>query len=149
MLRDQRERGQRSVRRVEVLLGLLSDEDERTGRARGRALSPCSRFPTAAGRAGWHPGNPRPLCFVAAAFLQAAKMRLHDLLKKQEDSYLFNIKQWVVREASNPDALQEAGTFRYREEPPGRAAVCVWGGTGLPCTCPLPHEVRAPRPVFH
>ncbi|KAF6297909.1 hypothetical protein mRhiFer1_000154 [Rhinolophus ferrumequinum] len=78
MLRDQHERGQRSVRRVELLLGLLSDEDER-----------------------------------AAAFLQAAKMRLHDLLKKQEDSYLFNVKQWVVREASNPDALQEAGTFRH------------------------------------
>lgn len=38
-------------------------------------------------------------------------MRLHDLLKTQEDQ-VYSMKQWVVREASNPDALQEAGTFR-------------------------------------
>lgn len=32
MLRDQHERCQRSVRRVELLLGLLTEEDERAGR---------------------------------------------------------------------------------------------------------------------
>uniref|UniRef100_A0A8C0I728 E3 ubiquitin-protein ligase RNF213 n=1 Tax=Balaenoptera musculus TaxID=9771 RepID=A0A8C0I728_BALMU len=47
-----------------------------------------------------------------AAFLRVAKMRLYVLLKKQEENYIYNVKDWVVREASNQDALQEAGTFR-------------------------------------
>uniref|UniRef100_A0A4W2FDE0 E3 ubiquitin-protein ligase RNF213-like n=1 Tax=Bos indicus x Bos taurus TaxID=30522 RepID=A0A4W2FDE0_BOBOX len=47
-----------------------------------------------------------------ATFLRAAKMRLYDLLKKQEENSVYNVKDWVVREAFNQDALQEAGTFR-------------------------------------
>lgn len=48
-------------------------------------------------------------------------MRLYVLLKKQEESSPFSVGEWVVREASNQDALQEAGTFRYRQAPGGRA----------------------------
>uniref|UniRef100_A0A4X1UID3 E3 ubiquitin-protein ligase RNF213 n=1 Tax=Sus scrofa TaxID=9823 RepID=A0A4X1UID3_PIG len=48
-----------------------------------------------------------------AAFLAVAKMRLYVLLKKQEESSPFSVGEWVVREASNQDALQEAGTFRH------------------------------------
>ncbi|XP_053426621.1 E3 ubiquitin-protein ligase RNF213 isoform X2 [Nycticebus coucang] len=47
-----------------------------------------------------------------ASFLQVSKMRLHDLLKKQEENHPHSLMGWVVREASNQDALQEAGTFR-------------------------------------
>nr|XP_012041858.2 E3 ubiquitin-protein ligase RNF213 isoform X3 [Ovis aries] len=45
-------------------------------------------------------------------FLLVAKMRLYVLLMKQEENAICNVKDWVVREASNQDALQEAGTFR-------------------------------------
>uniref|UniRef100_A0A2K6UDD8 E3 ubiquitin-protein ligase RNF213 n=1 Tax=Saimiri boliviensis boliviensis TaxID=39432 RepID=A0A2K6UDD8_SAIBB len=48
-----------------------------------------------------------------ARFLQVSKMRLNVLLKKQEDSQFQLLKEWVAREASNQDALQEAGTFRH------------------------------------
>uniref|UniRef100_A0A8C4L8F9 E3 ubiquitin-protein ligase RNF213 n=1 Tax=Equus asinus asinus TaxID=83772 RepID=A0A8C4L8F9_EQUAS len=78
MLRDQNECSQRSVRRVEILLSLLNEDDR-----------------------------------CRAAFLRVAKMRLYVLLKKQEENYLHNMKEWVEREASNQDALQEAGTFRH------------------------------------
>ncbi|KAJ1072081.1 hypothetical protein K5549_013948 [Capra hircus] len=47
-----------------------------------------------------------------ATFLLVAKMRLYVLLMKQEENAICNVKDWVVREASNQDALQEAGTFR-------------------------------------
>ncbi|XP_039082113.1 E3 ubiquitin-protein ligase RNF213 isoform X2 [Hyaena hyaena] len=77
MLRDQDGR-QRSVRRVEVLLSLLDDDDQ-----------------------------------VKAAFLRVCRARLYALLKQQEDQCLFNTKAWVTREATNQDALQEAGTFRH------------------------------------
>lgn len=177
MLRDQHERCQRNVRRVELLLGLLTEEDDCKGEGpRGRApaqadaagtSAPASsfaldlawpkkgRFPSrwTGGRGGARSParGVRELtspCFVAATFLQVAKMRLHDLLQKQEESHMLNIKQWVVREASNPDALQEAGTFRYRDQshPEGLPRGAV---TGLPCTCPPgPAEVRAPGPFF-
>ncbi|XP_058417797.1 E3 ubiquitin-protein ligase RNF213 isoform X3 [Diceros bicornis minor] len=48
-----------------------------------------------------------------ATFLRVSKMRLYVLLRKQEENYLHNMKEWVVREALNQDALQEAGTFRH------------------------------------
>ena len=51
-----------------------------------------------------------------ATFLLVAKMRLYVLLMKQEENSICSVKDWVVREASNRDALQEAGTFRYRQE---------------------------------
>ncbi|XP_010854827.1 PREDICTED: E3 ubiquitin-protein ligase RNF213 [Bison bison bison] len=47
-----------------------------------------------------------------ATFLLVAKMRLYVLLMKQEENAVCNVKDWVMREASNQDALQEAGTFR-------------------------------------
>lgn len=51
-----------------------------------------------------------PCCF-AASFLKITKARLSSLLKKQEENS-FHPKNWVLREASNLNALQEAGTFR-------------------------------------
>lgn len=70
--------------------------------------------------------NAHLLCFSTATFLLVAKMRLYVLLMKQEENAICNVKDWVVREASNQDALQEAGTFRYCQErkPRGR------GGAG-------------------
>ncbi|XP_066090745.1 E3 ubiquitin-protein ligase RNF213 [Saccopteryx bilineata] len=78
LLRDLGTPRQRNVRRVEILLSLLSED--------------------------WEPG---------VAFLWVTKMRLHDLLTQQEQSCMSHRKEWVVQEASNPDALQEAGTFRH------------------------------------
>ncbi|XP_011226480.2 E3 ubiquitin-protein ligase RNF213 isoform X2 [Ailuropoda melanoleuca] len=77
MLRDQEEGRPRSMRRVEILLSLLNEDDAEK-----------------------------------AAFLQACKARLCALLEQQEENCFFNVKEWVSREASNQDALQEAGTFR-------------------------------------
>ncbi|KAF6091974.1 hypothetical protein HJG60_000149 [Phyllostomus discolor] len=77
LLQDPSERSQRNMRRVEILLGLLSEDDEHK-----------------------------------AAFSREAKRRLHDLLRKQE-SFMLAKERWVQEEASNPDALQEAGTFRH------------------------------------
>ncbi|KAM8784464.1 LOW QUALITY PROTEIN: E3 ubiquitin-protein ligase RNF213 [Rhynchonycteris naso] len=73
LLHDLGRRSQRNMRWVEILLGLLSEDDE-----------------------------PR------AAFLRVTKMHLHDLLTQQEQSYMSHRKEWVMQEASNPDALQEA-----------------------------------------
>ncbi|XP_078510203.1 E3 ubiquitin-protein ligase RNF213 isoform X2 [Lissotriton helveticus] len=77
MLRDENEAPTRSTRRIEILLRLLSNEDE-----------------------------------LRADFLELMKNRLYDLLNKQEETAL-NASEWVVNEASNPDALHEAGTFRH------------------------------------
>uniref|UniRef100_A0ABM5FN25 E3 ubiquitin-protein ligase RNF213 isoform X1 n=1 Tax=Pogona vitticeps TaxID=103695 RepID=A0ABM5FN25_9SAUR len=48
---------------------------------------------------------------MKASFLKIVKSRLLNLLKKQEDNS-YNMKEWVLREALNLNALQEAGTFR-------------------------------------
>ncbi|XP_075025423.1 E3 ubiquitin-protein ligase RNF213 isoform X2 [Calonectris borealis] len=77
MLRDQNEDLSRSRKRIKILLGLLSKEDD-----------------------------------LKASFLKITKARLSNLLKKQEENSL-NPKNWVLREASNLSALQEAGTFRH------------------------------------
>ncbi|KAM6344814.1 E3 ubiquitin-protein ligase RNF213 isoform 2-T4 [Alca torda] len=77
MLRDQNEDLSRSTRRIKILLGLLSKEDD-----------------------------------LKASFLKITKARLSNLLKKQEENSL-HPKNWVLREASNLSALQEAGTFRH------------------------------------
>lgn len=77
MLRDQVESGLRSTRRVEILLALLSDNDEITGE-----------------------------------FLQVVKRHLHSLLVTH-DGNTFSSSNWVFKEASNIDALQEGGTFRH------------------------------------
>ncbi|XP_022072402.1 E3 ubiquitin-protein ligase rnf213-alpha [Acanthochromis polyacanthus] len=79
MLRDQVESGFRSTQRVEILLTLLSDNDE-----------------------------------IAGEFLQIVKKHLHSLLVTHEGNTLSSIKSnWVLKEASNIDALQEGGTFRH------------------------------------
>ncbi|XP_061866845.1 E3 ubiquitin-protein ligase RNF213 isoform X2 [Colius striatus] len=49
---------------------------------------------------------------LKASFLKVTKDRLASLLKKQEERS-FHPKNWVLREASNLSALQEAGTFRH------------------------------------
>uniref|UniRef100_A0A672UQ88 Uncharacterized protein n=1 Tax=Strigops habroptila TaxID=2489341 RepID=A0A672UQ88_STRHB len=49
---------------------------------------------------------------LKASFLKITKARLANLLKKQEENSL-DPKNWVLREASNLSALQEAGTFRH------------------------------------
>ncbi|KAA8582604.1 hypothetical protein FQN60_003825 [Etheostoma spectabile] len=79
MLRDQVESGLRSTRRVEMLLTLLSDNDE-----------------------------------VKGEFLQTVKRHLHSLLVTNDGNTFSSIKSnWVIKEASNIDALQEGGTFRH------------------------------------
>ncbi|XP_027705939.1 E3 ubiquitin-protein ligase RNF213 [Vombatus ursinus] len=78
MLKDQNDAFKRATKRVEILLSLLTEDDD-----------------------------------MKASFLQVFKARLFSLLKKQEENYFYNVKQWVVREASNQNALQEAGTFRH------------------------------------
>ncbi|XP_037649475.1 E3 ubiquitin-protein ligase rnf213-alpha isoform X2 [Sebastes umbrosus] len=79
MLRDQVESGQRSTQRVEILLSLLSDNDE-----------------------------------VKGEFLQTVKRHLHSLLATHEGNTFSSMKSnWVIKEASNIDALQEGGTFRH------------------------------------
>ncbi|XP_050764641.1 E3 ubiquitin-protein ligase RNF213 [Gymnogyps californianus] len=77
MLQDQNEDLSRSRKRIKILLGLLSKEDD-----------------------------------LKASFLKITKARLSNLLKKQEENSL-HPKNWVLREASNLSALQEAGTFRH------------------------------------
>ncbi|XP_053850563.1 E3 ubiquitin-protein ligase RNF213 [Vidua macroura] len=77
MLQDQNEDLSRSRRRIQILLGFFSKEDN-----------------------------------LKASFLETTKARLSSLLKKQEENSL-HPKNWVLREASNLSALQEAGTFRH------------------------------------
>ncbi|XP_037333444.2 E3 ubiquitin-protein ligase rnf213-alpha isoform X2 [Pungitius pungitius] len=79
LLRDQVESGLRSTQRVEILLTLLSDDDE-----------------------------------VKGEFLQTVKRHLHSLLATRESKAFSSTKNnWVIKEASNIDALQEGGTFRH------------------------------------
>lgn len=56
-------------------------------------------------------------------------MRLHVLLNKQEENQVRSLKEWVTKEAANQDALQEAGTFRYKGKRSKK-----YGGL---CTMPL------------
>ncbi|XP_047657054.1 E3 ubiquitin-protein ligase rnf213-alpha isoform X2 [Tachysurus fulvidraco] len=76
MLQDRGDAGCRSTRRVEILLTLLSDNEE-----------------------------------LQATFLKTIKRRLHALLMNHDESTL-SAKNWVFKEASNIDSLQEGGTFR-------------------------------------
>lgn len=105
MLRDQVESGLRSAQRVEILLTLLCDHDDlKGGPDATRTLSFCgsrSRF-TACG-----------IQLSSGEFLQTVKMHLHSMLLTQESSAPSSMKSnWVIKEASNFDALQEGGTFR-------------------------------------
>ncbi|KAM9457017.1 E3 ubiquitin-protein ligase rnf213-alpha-like isoform 2-T2 [Clarias gariepinus] len=76
MLRDQGDLGCRSTKRVEILLTLLSDNEE-----------------------------------LQATFLKTMKRRLHFLLMNH-DEHTVSAKNWVFKEASCIDSLQEGGTFR-------------------------------------
>ncbi|XP_062976188.1 E3 ubiquitin-protein ligase RNF213-like [Elgaria multicarinata webbii] len=76
MLRDKNEVESRSTKRIEILLSLLSEEDD-----------------------------------LKVSFLKITKCRLFHLLTKQEEN-IYTMGHWVLREASNLNALQEAGTFR-------------------------------------
>jgi len=50
---------------------------------------------------------------VSGEFLRIVKRRLHSLLLTQDGNTFSPIKSnWVIKEASNIDALQEGGTFR-------------------------------------
>ncbi|CAL8303834.1 unnamed protein product [Merluccius merluccius] len=46
-------------------------------------------------------------------FLRIMKRRLHSLLLTQDGNTFSSISNWVIKEASNIDALQEGGTFRH------------------------------------
>ncbi|XP_075712304.1 E3 ubiquitin-protein ligase RNF213 isoform X2 [Rhinoderma darwinii] len=76
LLRDEQNLVSRSTRRIEILINLLSTENELKG-----------------------------------SFLKYLKIRLYNMLKTQEEQFYYSV-DWVVREAANLDALQEAGTFR-------------------------------------
>ncbi|XP_018090579.1 E3 ubiquitin-protein ligase RNF213 isoform X2 [Xenopus laevis] len=77
MLKDDDSIVSRSTRRIEILITMLSTEDQ-----------------------------------LKASFLKILKVRLQGMLENQEGNAISFSAEWVVREASNPDALQEAGTFR-------------------------------------
>ncbi|KAF7667968.1 hypothetical protein LDENG_00038400 [Lucifuga dentata] len=50
---------------------------------------------------------------IKGQFLQTVKRHLHSLLMTHDGNALMSIKSnWVIKEASNIDALQEGGTFR-------------------------------------
>ncbi|TNN72678.1 E3 ubiquitin-protein ligase rnf213-alpha [Liparis tanakae] len=50
---------------------------------------------------------------VKAEFLQTVKRHLHSLLATRESNTFSIQSNWVIKEASNIDALQEGGTFRH------------------------------------
>ncbi|KAJ8362842.1 hypothetical protein SKAU_G00116730, partial [Synaphobranchus kaupii] len=49
---------------------------------------------------------------MSAVFLKTVKRRLHSLLVAQDNHALLS-KNWVLKEASNVNALQEGGTFKH------------------------------------
>ncbi|KAF3846326.1 hypothetical protein F7725_003404 [Dissostichus mawsoni] len=102
MLRDQVEGG-RSTRRVEILLTLLSDNDEVKG-TNNTFLSVVLLFYSSC-------SVPDLIFLFSGEFLQTVKKHLHSLLATHDG---LSIKSnWVIKEASNIDALQEGGTFRH------------------------------------
>ncbi|XP_069619694.1 E3 ubiquitin-protein ligase RNF213 isoform X2 [Ranitomeya imitator] len=74
LLRDEENIDSRSTRRIEILINLLSTENN-----------------------------------LKESFLKYLKVRLHNMLKSSEK---YHAEEWVIREAADLDALQEAGTFR-------------------------------------
>ncbi|XP_066836382.1 E3 ubiquitin-protein ligase RNF213 isoform X3 [Anser cygnoides] len=83
---------------VQSAVGMLRDQNEDLSRSRKRIeilLSLLSKEDV-----------------LKASFLKITKARLSNLLKKQEENSFYP-ENWVLREASNLSALQEAGTFRH------------------------------------
>uniref|UniRef100_A0A8B9ME63 RING-type E3 ubiquitin transferase n=1 Tax=Accipiter nisus TaxID=211598 RepID=A0A8B9ME63_9AVES len=83
---------------VQSAVGMLRDQNEDLSRSR-------KRIKILLGLLSKEDG-------LKASFLKITKARLSNLLKKQEENSLYP-KNWVLREASNLSALQEAGTFRH------------------------------------
>ncbi|XP_074900257.1 E3 ubiquitin-protein ligase RNF213 isoform X2 [Buteo buteo] len=83
---------------VQSAVGMLRDQNEDLSRSR-------KRIKILLGLLSKEDG-------LKASFLRITKARLSNLLKKQEENSLYP-KNWVLREASNLSALQEAGTFRH------------------------------------
>ncbi|XP_062362182.1 E3 ubiquitin-protein ligase RNF213 [Cinclus cinclus] len=83
---------------VQSAVGMLRDQNEDLSRSRRRIEILLSFFSSEDE--------------LKASFLKITKARLSSLLKKQEENSL-HPKNWVLREASNVSALQEAGTFRH------------------------------------
>lgn len=105
MLRDHAEGGLRSAQRIEILLTLLCDHDDIKGDTNVTwTLLFCGiriRFKA-----------PR-IQLSTGEFLQTVKMHLHSMLLTLESNAPSSMKSnWVIKEASNFDALQEGGTFR-------------------------------------
>lgn len=106
MLRDQAGSNPlRSAQRVEILLTLLCDNDAIKG---DTSVTRTSLFCSSR------------VCFAASRihlstdeFLQTVKTHLHSMLLMLESNTSLSMKNnWVIKEASNFDALQEGGTFR-------------------------------------
>lgn len=100
MLRDQGAGGLRSAQRVEILLTLLCDHDELKG---DTIATPAPSF-------GSRQIGLTASRVSAAEFLQTVKVHLHSMLQTLESNNME--RNWVIKEASNFDALQEGGTFR-------------------------------------
>ncbi|XP_065591389.1 E3 ubiquitin-protein ligase RNF213 [Cyrtonyx montezumae] len=83
---------------VQSAVGMLRDKNENVSRSRKRIEILLSLLSKENG--------------LKASFLKTTRARLSSLLKKQEENS-FQPKNWVLREASNLRALQEAGTFRH------------------------------------
>ncbi|OXB61070.1 hypothetical protein ASZ78_013633 [Callipepla squamata] len=83
---------------VQSAVGMLRDKNENLSRSRKRIEILLSLLSKENG--------------LKASFLKTTRARLSSLLKKQEENS-FQPKNWVLREASNLGALQEAGTFRH------------------------------------
>lgn len=102
MLRDQGDSGLRSAQRVDILLTLLCDHDEIKGETIATAAP--SRGSRQIGLTASRVQLP------TAEFLQTVKEHLHSMLLTLESNTME--RNWVIKEASNFDALQEGGTFR-------------------------------------
>ncbi|OXB52961.1 hypothetical protein ASZ78_009716 [Callipepla squamata] len=86
---------------VQSAVGMLRDKNENLSRSRKRIEILLSLLSKENG--------------LKASFLKTTRARLSSLLKKQEENS-FQPKNWVLREASNLGALQEAGTFSSQTE---------------------------------
>lgn len=123
LLQDPDGGGRRNVRRLEILLGLLGEDagDGEPPTTHHPPHGPARRSggsgrPGGRGRGCPACGQRRPLP-PAVSFARVARARLHELLRRQEEGLVLGRKDWVAQVAASPDALHEAGTFRYTPTP--------------------------------
>lgn len=102
LLRDQGDSGLRSAQRVGILLTLLCDHDEIKGETTATPAPPLGSRQIRL--------TASHLQLSTAEFLQTVKVHLHAMLLTLESNSME--RNWVIKEASNFDALQEGGTFR-------------------------------------